>query len=263
MMVGINWTGALNAELVESLARSGKIDFVEIMVDNFLCCDPDSVKKVLQGLPCAFHIMNSQFLTADCRELQWCAGEINGLSNALSPMYISDHLGLFSDPEGRSFPAMMELDYSVEVVEIVAEKILSWSSLLGGNLLLENYASTLPSQIRQAQFVCEVLKKTRTSLLFDVSNALVAANNIADPLEDWLSLLDFTHHLHVGGYKATTFHPTFLVDDHTTALSAASLRTISEVTTLGDVHSICLEHDGDHSQQTWLSEIGAIRDACR
>jgi len=83
MKIGINWTSTRDLASVREIINKGAIDFVEIMIDNFLSCNAASIKSVLGGTACAFHIMNSRFLHQDSEVLMEIACKINELSSAL------------------------------------------------------------------------------------------------------------------------------------------------------------------------------------
>ncbi|RYH57418.1 MAG: DUF692 family protein, partial [Alcaligenaceae bacterium] len=111
----------------------------------------------------------------------------------------------------------------------------------------------------------DVLQKYKCHMALNINTNVIGSwEDAAEWVgKDCFPMLERAQHLHVGGYKETTLTPPFTVDDHATALSDASLETLRACISLGNIRTVCLEHDGDHSVQILLSEIRAIRDACR
>lgn len=121
MKVGVNWSGQRELLALEKILSSKKIDFVEILIDNFLCVDPADISNFLDGIPVNFHIMNSRFIYRDKDELIKISDSINRLADHLQPEYVSDHIGIFYY-DGLPLPQMAEINYS-EDLDLILNKI--------------------------------------------------------------------------------------------------------------------------------------------
>ena len=139
MKFGVNWSGARELSCLEKFLKNGEVDFVEILIDNFLNVDPKDIRVLLDGTAVAFHVMNSQFLTPDACRLDYIADRLKLFADVLGPMYISDHIGLFYTYNNLPLPQMAEVDYGN--VEEYCDKLSDWQKKLGMNLLIENYPS--------------------------------------------------------------------------------------------------------------------------
>ena len=52
MKVGINWSGQRELTCIKELFDNRDIEFVELLIDNFLTTDVKSIKDILNGRPC-------------------------------------------------------------------------------------------------------------------------------------------------------------------------------------------------------------------
>lgn len=257
--VGINWTGVRDLESLEFMVSENHIDFIEILIDNFLSCDVSSLLDVTKDTPCAFHIMNSRFLDNDINNLISMSKSINLLRKELNPIYISDHLGKFYYKD-FTLPQMLEVDYALDKNKAL-EKVSIWQDLLDCQLLLENYPSIFSQEVGQSDFFEELIKETNCGLLFDISNAIIAESNIGYSISNWDNLAKNTNHFHIAGYAPCGIEDVFLVDTHDCQISESGFnyteyflknRQESKVT-------ISVERDSNFNIAEWLSDIKKIR----
>ncbi|GGY16465.1 multinuclear nonheme iron-dependent oxidase [Paludibacterium paludis] len=260
MKTGINWSGQRDLPTVASLLGSGEVDFVEIVIDNFLPCDPGSLLSILDGTPCAFHIMNSRFLHARPGALRDMAKRVRELDAALSPLYVSDHLGKFYF-RGQALPQMLEVDY-VRDGAWCRDKLALWQDLLGRQIFIENYPSIIRQPAAQAAFFARLIEATQCGLLFDISNAVIAEINTGESAGDWSALWRNTRHFHIGGFAPAAFSVRCAVDTHDRGIDERAL-LLAEVV-LGRVKNVTVsvERDDRFDAEEWLADvrrIGALR----
>lgn len=256
MNVGINWSGQRELPCINQLFLTRDIDFVELLIDNFLTTDVDSIKAFLAGRPCAFHIMNSQFLHKDERELLAMAKIINKLIHSLRPIYISDHIGKFYH-RGQALPQMLEVDYGLQTHSTI-KKVKAWSSLLDGKLLLENYPSIFPQDMSQIDFFKRILEETDCGLLFDISNAFIAEVNIKQSRTSWFDLIKHCQHFHIAGFENAPDNQ-FLVDTHSQCIEEPVLSFLQEVNNAASIATISVERDENFDVSDWALDIDNVR----
>lgn len=251
MMIGINWSGIRELKLLKKLIELNKVDFIEIMIDNFTHCSPDSILDVTGDIPTAFHIMNSRYIHRSHSELKYLAQIINKLAHELKPLYVSDHLGLFFI-DGMPTPTMLEIDYKNQR-EIVFDNLSAWQDMLNCRVFIENYPSIIDSNsTHQPEFYHDMIHHTGCGLLFDISNAYIAEKNTSTPVSGWSNLVANTSHFHIGGYESTSFEPSFLVDSHDSRISNDCLKNLKKIHTLG---SLSVERDDNFIFEDWVSDV--------
>lgn len=256
MKVGINWSGQRELPCVRELFKERNIDFVELLIDNFLTTDVTSIKNFLDGRPCAFHIMNSQFLHRHEDELEGMAKMINSLIEHLDPIYVSDHVGKFQH-RGKAMPQMLEIDYSKDA-EWVIDKLSFWSELLNRKLLLENYPSVISQPKTQVNFFKTMLSQTSCGLLFDISNAYIAEKNTGQNKEAWAGLLNKCKNFHIAGFEDGP-QSQFLVDTHNQCIEREVIDYLEELAQSFQIDTISVERDSNFIAKEWILDIDIVR----
>lgn len=256
MKLGANWSGQRELPVLQEVLSNVEVDFVELLIDNFLLTDPCSILKILDGRDCAFHIMNSQFLHKDTQALKVMAKLLQKLSKTLNPIYVSDHLGVFYF-HGQALPQMLEVDY-VHQKECIFQQTDIWQSILDCKLLLENYPSVTPQGQLQTEFYRDLIDQVECGLLFDISNAVVAERNVGEAKDSWLPLLANTQNYHIAGYEECT-DGGFLVDTHNQCIDSVSLDFLAKISRTQNIKSISVERDGNFISNEWCIDISRTR----
>lgn len=256
MRLGVNWTGRESGMVILKMLEHQDIQFCEILLDNFLHLDGDQIRRVLGGIPIAFHIMNSRFLEASEIELESFLDRVKRLKEALCPLYISDHIGRFTY-KGRLLPRVEEWDYGNR--SICEERICKYQDLVGQQVYIENFPSQSLWGRGQAQFYDSLISKTGCGLLFDISNAEVAEKNQADRLEEWLPLVEKTHHFHGAGYRPAQEDECLIIDSHDEMLSRSTINYISDFVKAGS--TLVIERDAHLEYHLWKQDLIRARGA--
>lgn len=262
MKIGFNVTNPESYKIAIQLAKSGTIDFVEILLDNFIHLDPFQMVEKLEGLNVGFHIMKSEFIERDLSELKILSSIIRNFSAALRPLYISDHLARFNI-HTLNIPITAEIDYDLEYSK-VKRKTQTWQDLLGTQLLLENFPSRSPSNSRnQVDFINALISETKCGLLFDLSNAVVADLNHAVSISKWFALKSHIQHLHVGGYRTIGLDESekWVIDSHDGQISTETISFSQTFFQDFKAHSIVIERDSNLNFDSISADINLIRNS--
>jgi uncharacterized protein (UPF0276 family) len=139
------------------------------------------------------------------------------LVDRFEPALVSEHLA-WSRFEGRSFPDLLPLPRTNEVLARLSANIGQVQDALGREILIENPTHYLPlSQHRwsETSFLRELARRSGCKLLIDVNNVAVGANNIGFDAASWL--LDIPAKLvgeiHLAGHSHDA-GGTLLIDSH-------------------------------------------------
>lgn len=139
------------------------------------------------------------------------------LVDRFEPALVSEHLA-WSHFEGRSFPDLLPLPRTNEVLARLSANIGQVQDALGREILIENPTHYLPlSQHRwsETSFLRELARRSGCKLLIDVNNVAVGANNIGFDAASWL--LDIPAKLvgeiHLAGHSHDA-GGTLLIDSH-------------------------------------------------
>ncbi|MEK7389787.1 MAG: DUF692 family multinuclear iron-containing protein [Elusimicrobiota bacterium] len=263
MNIGVNWSSPQHLPVVKALLKSGAASFCEILIDNFLHLAPSQLRDVFADTPVAFHIMNSRFIQRDPEALAALAARLKPFIATLEPMYVSDHLAQFTC-EGRLLPFIFELDYERQFKE-TARKVELWQNLLEVSLHLENFPSALDGGLAQPAFLARLSLRTGASILFDFSNAVVAARNCGLGLEAWNSTIARSRHFHAAGYALSDTQPPLVRDSHDGELAEDTLSFIKRSKKLlnggGGRCSLVIERDSNVLEGSWAKDLSCARKA--
>jgi uncharacterized protein (UPF0276 family) len=139
------------------------------------------------------------------------------LVDRFEPALVSEHLA-WSRFDGRSFPDLLPLPRTNEVLARLSANIGQVQDALGREILIENPTHYLPlNQHRwsETSFLRELARRSGCGLLIDVNNVAVGANNIGFDAASWL--LDIPAKLvgeiHLAGHSHDA-GGTLLIDSH-------------------------------------------------
>ena len=139
------------------------------------------------------------------------------LVDRFEPALVSEHLA-WSRFDGRSFPDLLPLPRTNEVLARLSANIGQVQDALGREILIENPTHYLPlNQHRwsESSFLRELARRSGCKLLIDVNNVAVGANNIGFDAASWL--LDIPAKLvgeiHLAGHSHDA-GGTLLIDSH-------------------------------------------------
>lgn len=259
--IGMNISDPSQISSVLNVLNEQGAGHVELLIDNFLHCDPASILAGLGNRPVAFHIMNSRFLERDPTELARVAKIINNFAYELKPLYISDHLLNFT-LFGLPTPITHELDYHKSSSHII-ERIDAWQTLLNTTVHFENVASSTALGLYQPEFYHLLTTRTACGILFDISNALVAKKNIGVDIAAWYGIIKNTHHFHVGGYSQSQDSDTYWIDSHDCMLDSetfALLNTLKTLNLLQQGNTLTLEYDHAIDYSLWRKTLIKTRE---
>ena len=139
------------------------------------------------------------------------------LVDRFEPALVSEHLA-WSRFDGRSFPDLLPLPRTNEVLARLSANIGQVQDALGREILIENPTHYLPlNQHRwsETSFLRELARRSGCKLLIDVNNVAVGANNIGFDAASWL--LDIpcklVGEIHLAGHSHDA-GGTLLIDSH-------------------------------------------------
>ena len=110
------------------------------------------------------------------------------LVDRFEPALVSEHLA-WSRFDGRSFPDLLPLPRTNEVLARLSANIGQVQDALGREILIENPTHYLPlNQHRwsETSFLRELARRSGCKLLIDVNNVAVGANNVGFDAASWL-----------------------------------------------------------------------------
>jgi len=199
------------------LDRLDEVDFVEILPENFMRFGgrPGRIlREVAARVPTLSHGVSMSLGGPDPLDATYL-GELRELFSWMDPPWFSDHLS-YSSAFGVEYHDLLPLPFTEEAVAHVAERIRFAQGFVGRPILVENpsyYMSYPSSEMSEAEFVAEVVRRADCYLLLDVNNVFVNAQNHGYDARDFIAAMPAERVLqyHMAGHVTGDG---FLIDTH-------------------------------------------------
>jgi uncharacterized protein (UPF0276 family) len=260
--IGIGW----RPELALSIARNTEIDFVEVVAENI---SPDRIPLALEqlgerGIKIIPHGISLSLGGAEPP----CAkrlSQLARLAEKLDARVVSEHVA-FVRAGGIEAGHLLPLPRTRAALDVLVENVTEARRALPVPLALENIATLFEwphAEMDEATFLTELLERTDTMLLLDVSNLYANARNHkwdAIELLDRLPL-DRLAYVHIAGgiTKAGLYH-----DTHAHKIPAGAFDLLEELCARVDIHGVMLERDDHFPEDAELvAEMEAIAETRR
>lgn len=255
--LGIGW----RPELALAIERREALGFVEVTAENIRLDDipPALMLMVERGVPVIVHGLSLSLGGAerpDAKRLDHLAR----VAQRLGATLVSEHLA-FVRAGGLEAGHLLPVPRTREALEVVVENVAWAASRLPLPLALENIATLVEwpgPAMDEATFLAELLERTNTALLFDVSNMYANARNGGwDPVAALARLpLDRLAYVHVAG---GTVRDDLYHDTHAHPVGAGPLALLEELCSRTAPPGVMLERDDDFPRESELeAELDAI-----
>lgn len=258
--LGIGW----RPELALAIERREALGFLEVTAENVQLDDiPPALKRmVTRGVPVIVHGLSLSLGGAerpDPRRLDHLAR----VAERLNARLVSEHLA-FVRADGLEAGHLLPVPRTREALEVIIDNVAWARRLLPFPLALENIATLVEwpgAEMDEASFLAELLGRTDTGLLFDVSNMYANARNGGwDPVSALARLpLDRLAYVHVAG---GTMRDDLYHDTHAHPVGAGPLAFLEELCSRIEPPGVMLERDDAFPRGDELdAELEAIQEA--
>ncbi|USA54514.1 DUF692 domain-containing protein [Acinetobacter sp. C32I] len=196
-------------------------DFIEVAPENWMGFGGRHAKLLGQCVEKASLICHGLSLSIGGPHplnLEFIQQVKNFLQRYQVPIY-SEHLSYTHD--GGYLYDLLPIPMTEAAVDYVAERILRVQDILGQRLVIENVSTYLMpnAEMREAEFVREVLLKADCELLLDVNNVYVNSINHGSDAYAFIDAMpkDRIRYLHIAGHEQV--EKDLLIDTHGAAIS--------------------------------------------
>jgi uncharacterized protein (UPF0276 family) len=174
------------------------------------------LEELRRGCPISLHGVGLSLGSASEPDPDHVAA-LKRLVDRFEPVLVSEHLA-WSRLDGRSFPDLLPLPRTNEVLAHLSANIGRVQDALGREILVENPTHYLPLQQHrwsETSFLRELARQSGCKLLIDVNNVAVGAHNIGFDPAAWLADVPakLVGEIHLAGYSRDATSP-LLIDSH-------------------------------------------------
>jgi uncharacterized protein (UPF0276 family) len=189
------------------LGAEQKVDFVEIISENFMACGGRPLRTldaVRERHPVIMHGVSMSLGSPMGLDRTYLA-ELKLLADQVRPLWVSDHLCWTGIP-GHSSHDLLPLPYTDEALATCIANLKLAQDVLERPLLVENPSSylTFPqSTMSEWQFLKLLAEESGCYLLLDINNVFVSSvNHRFDPLEFLAAIpVDRVRQIHLAGHS--------------------------------------------------------------
>jgi uncharacterized protein len=240
--------------LAEVVATGPRVAWFEIHPENFLA-NPHAgelLQEVSRHYPISVHTVGISIGSAEGIDRAHLA-RLRTLVDALDPVLVSGHLA-WSTHQGAYLNDLLPLPYDDETLAVVAAHLSEVQEGLGRRYLVENPSSYVgfgTSTMTEAEFLCELVRRTGCSLLCDVSNVYLSARNMGYDAYHFIDALPVgaVHELHLGGFTSEADGALpggeVLIDTHAAGIAAPVWDLYAHAVRRFGVHPTLIEWDND------------------
>jgi uncharacterized protein (UPF0276 family) len=251
--VGLGYRSELRQGI---LANRERIDFLEIITDNYLR-EPSALaalEELCTLFPVIPHGVDLSIGSVMPLETSYLRG-IKRVSDLTKAPYYSEHLCMTRVP-GRDIGHLAPLWFTEDLLQHVIRRVLTLQDYLGKPIILENvtYMLEIPhSTMSQTAFFQQLVEATGCGILLDVTNVFINATNHQFDPGAYLRQMPLEHLVQVhlaGGY----WRNGWLVDGHSTLVPSEIFDLLITLTHYCQVKNIIFEHDAHFPSMADLLE---------
>jgi uncharacterized protein (UPF0276 family) len=199
--VGINLRLDYIDELLE---KKPKIDFLEIIADNWLSDGPHHKKleEVRKDYEISFHCVGMNLCSEDKLNLDYL-GKMKSLIEKYQPFQVSDHLSVQA-VNGQYFHDLLPHPFNEELVSLTSNRISEVQEFLSRQILVENlsyYKQFEESDMGEVEFINELTSRADCHILLDLNNIWVNEKNFGLCSDSFLTQIDKSRvrEIHIAG----------------------------------------------------------------
>jgi uncharacterized protein len=247
---------------------SGRPCWVEVHPQNYFSDGGPPhrwLTAVAEHYPLSFHSVGLSLGSVDGLNA-YDLERIAILCDRYNPASISDHLSFSGNAHDR-FADLLPIPYTAESLDHFAAQIGRVQDRLQRQMLIENpscYLAYRDSEMRETDFLSELIERTGCGLLLDINNIVVTTGNLGGAAEEYLAAIDadWVGEIHLAGH-ATEHHNSgpLYIDDHGSAVSASVWKLYEDFIARAGPKPTLIEWDTDVPDYATLMAEAAKADA--
>ncbi len=189
------------------LTEQPQVDFVEVISENYMIAGGKPLRileQVRARMPVILHGVSMSIGSAHGLDRAYLA-QLRALADRIEPLWVSDHL-CWTRTSAHNSHDLLPMPYTQEALALVCDNIAKAQDALGRPLLFENPSSYLAfpqDEMREWEFLSEMVQRTGSYLLLDINNIFVSAHNHRFDAREYLAglPLDRVRQIHLAGHK--------------------------------------------------------------
>ncbi|MCB1887220.1 MAG: DUF692 domain-containing protein [Rhodocyclaceae bacterium] len=203
------------ADFVERPAQP--VDWLEIISENYLVPGGkplDFLDRIRADHPMVMHGVSLSIGSTDPLDRDYLDA-LKALARRIEPGWLSDHL-CWTGVDHANLHDLLPLPYTAAALAHLEPRVAQVQDHLGRPLVLENvssYVSYAADEMREWEFIAELVRRTGCQLLLDVNNVYVSARNHGFDAREFIDAMpaDAVVQIHLAGHED---HGDIVIDTH-------------------------------------------------
>ncbi len=211
---------------IDIVEQQPGVGWLEVHSENYFGDGGVPLEHLLRArelYPLSLHGVGLSIGSADALDLGHLQ-KLKRLIERTEPSLISEHI-CWGAIGGRHLNDLLPLPYTQEALQLLIDRVHQVQEFLGRSILLENVSSYLEfsdAQMTEAEFLCELARRSGCGLLIDVNNVYVSSRNHGFNADSYLSAIPAAsvHEIHLAGFSINRYQDReILIDTHSTHVS--------------------------------------------
>lgn len=208
------------------ITKKPKIEWVEVHSENFFSKNYDYyiLETIRKDYQLSFHGVNLSLGSYQKPSLEHLK-KLRELINVFQPIMFSEHLA-WNVIDNIYLNDLLPIPYNEEALKIICRNIEITQDFLGRNIAIENpstYLQLSDSNIKETDFLNQIVKNTNCKILLDINNVYVSSvNNNTDPY-NYLNEINYqaVNEIHLAGHtiKYDNNNQKIILDTHNDLVS--------------------------------------------
>lgn len=194
-----------------------RVDWLEILSENYMVPGGPPLwhlDRIRRDYPMVMHGVSLNIGGSAPLDLDYLRA-LKTLVQRVQPGWVSDHL-CWTGTQGLNLHDLLPLPYTPQTLLHVSERIQRVQDFLGRRLVIENpstYVAFAADQMREWEFVGELLQRADCELLLDVNNVYVSSVNHGFDPRHYINAIApaRVRQIHLAGHET---QEGYLVDTH-------------------------------------------------
>ena len=204
------------------LREQPDVAWFEVLMDNHTAKGgliPVQLAAVREHYPLTLHCVGMSLAGVEPLDMHYLS-TVRRMMHDYCPEQISDHL-CFTNHASHHFNDLLPIPYTRESLNHVSDRIDQVQDYLDTNILVENVSTYLQferSEMNEAEFMAELVKRSGCGILLDINNAYVNEFNHGYSAKEFIDTIPIEHvgEVHLAGYEDKT---DYLIDAHNNRVS--------------------------------------------
>jgi hypothetical protein len=174
---------------------------------------------------------------------------LTGLVRRLEPSLVSEHLA-WSRAGGHYLPDLLPFERTTATLHRLCDRIEQTQEALGRPIAVENpsHYLALAHEWDEIDFIVELAERTGCTLLLDLNNVYLSANNLGYDAAAWIDRVpaDLVSQLHLAGHSSDpTLGAALLIDSHDAPVAPAVWQLFEHFVQRAGPRPSLIERDGN------------------